>query len=41
MTLPSDAHIGQVSLTIRDLDRSLLFYRDVLGFVELGSPKRR
>lgn len=32
MTLPSDAHIGQVSLTVRDLDRSLLFYRDVLGF---------
>ena len=28
----ADAHIGQVSLTVRDLDRSLLFYRDVLGF---------
>lgn len=36
MSLPSDAHIGQVSLTVRDLQRSLLFYRDVLGFVELG-----
>ncbi len=31
MPLPADAHIGQVSLTVRDLDRSLLFYRDVLG----------
>jgi len=34
MALPADAHIGHVSLTVRDLDRSLLFYRDVLGFVE-------
>jgi len=34
MTLPSDAHIGQVSLTVSDLDRSLLFYQDVLGFAE-------
>lgn len=34
MALPSDAHIGQVSLTVRDLDRSVLFYRDVLGFDE-------
>ena len=33
MTLPGDAHIGQVSLTVRDLERSLPFYRDVLGFV--------
>jgi catechol 2,3-dioxygenase len=32
--LPGDAHIGQVSLTVRDLDRSLSFYRDVLGFRE-------
>ena len=39
MSLPQDAHIGQVSLTIRDLDRSLSFYRDVLGFVELGSGR--
>ena len=31
MPLPADAHIGQVSLTVRDLDRSLPFYRDVLG----------
>ena len=34
MALPDDAHIGQVSLTVRDLDRSVLFYRDVLGFHE-------
>lgn len=34
VSLPSDAHIGQVSLTVRDLDRSLSFYRDVLGFQE-------
>ena len=34
MPLPADAHIGQVSLAVRDLDRSLLFYRDVLGFTE-------
>lgn len=38
MTLPADAHIGQVSLTVRDLDRSRLFYRDVLGFVEMPRP---
>jgi len=36
MPLPHDAHIGQVSLTVRDLERSLSFYREVLGFVELG-----
>jgi catechol 2,3-dioxygenase len=30
--LPSDAHIGEVSLTISDLDRSVAFYTDVLGF---------
>jgi catechol 2,3-dioxygenase len=34
MALPADAHIGQVSLTVRDLDRSALFYSDVLGFRE-------
>ena len=39
MALPSDAHIGQVSLTVRDLQRSLQFYRDILGFTEL-SPGR-
>lgn len=36
MALPADAHIGQVSLTVRDLDRSLRFYKDVLGLVESG-----
>ncbi len=34
MPLPADAHIGQVILIVRDLERSLLFYRDVLGFTE-------
>ena len=34
MTLPADAHLGQVSLTVVDLDRSLLFYGGVLGFTE-------
>lgn len=33
--LPPDAHIGQVSLTVQDLHRSLRFYQDVLGFAEL------
>jgi catechol 2,3-dioxygenase len=32
MALPDDAHIEGVSLTVRDLDRSIAFYRDVLGF---------
>jgi catechol 2,3-dioxygenase len=32
VSLPSDAHIGRVSLTVSDLDRSVSFYRDVLGF---------
>ena len=32
MSLPDDAHIGAVSLTVRDLQRSIAFYRDVLGF---------
>lgn len=34
MPLPADAHIGSVSLTVSDLDRSVSFYRDVLGFEE-------
>ena len=34
MSLPSDAHIGQVSLTVSNLDRSISFYRDMLGFRE-------
>lgn len=32
MPLPADAHIGAVSLTVSDLNRSLPFYQDVLGF---------
>lgn len=39
--LPDDAHIGQVSLTISNLERSLAFYRDVLGFRELRREGRR
>lgn len=34
MPLPADAHIGSVSLTVSDLDRSVSFYRDILGFQE-------
>jgi catechol 2,3-dioxygenase len=30
--LPSDARIGEVSLAVSDLDRSLAFYTEVLGF---------
>jgi catechol 2,3-dioxygenase len=32
MPLPADAHIGQVRLTVRNLEQSINFYRDVLGF---------
>ena len=34
MPLPADAHIGKVSLDVSKLDRSIAFYRDVLGFRE-------
>jgi catechol 2,3-dioxygenase len=30
--LPSDAHVGRVRLRVKDLQRSLGFYRDLLGF---------
>ncbi len=33
MPLPTDAHIGSVTLTVSRLDRSLPFYVDTLGFV--------
>lgn len=32
MTLHPEVHIGHVHLTVADLDRSLAFYRDTLGF---------
>jgi catechol 2,3-dioxygenase len=31
--LPTDAHIGSVTLTVNRLDRSLAFYLSVLGFI--------
>lgn len=34
--LSDAAHIGGVRLQVADLDRSLAFYRDLLGFAELG-----
>lgn len=37
MALPVDAHLGMVSLTVGDLQRSRAFYRDVLGFEDRGS----
>jgi catechol 2,3-dioxygenase len=39
--LPPDAHIGSVSLRVSDLERSVAFYTDVLGFARLeGSAAR-
>jgi catechol 2,3-dioxygenase len=38
--LPADAHIGSVSLTVSDLDRSVSFYRDTLGFQEASREGR-
>lgn len=35
MPLPDDAHVGEVDLVVSSLDRSVAFYRDVLGFREL------
>lgn len=31
-TIPAQAHIGHVHLKVADLNRSLAFYRDLLGF---------
>lgn len=31
-SLPDDTHVGRVTLQIADLERSLAFYRDVIGF---------
>ena len=39
--LPPDAHIGEVSLTIADLDRSVAFYTEVLGFELRDSESSR
>jgi catechol 2,3-dioxygenase len=39
MALPADAHIGQVSLTVRDLDRAVSFYTEVLGFAVTGGGR--
>jgi catechol 2,3-dioxygenase len=41
MPLPADTHIGQVELTVQNLDRSVLFYGDVLGFTETHREARR
>jgi catechol 2,3-dioxygenase len=35
MGLPEDARIGEVELRVRDIDRSLEFYEQTLGFVRL------
>ena len=40
MALPADAHIGQVSLTVSNLEQSRLFYTDVLGFEADGERLR-
>lgn len=48
--LPADAHIGEVSLLVSNLERSVTFYADVLGFqveeraanhAALGPPRGR
>src|SRR5690348_4126131 len=40
MPLPQDAHIGQVSLTVSNVDQSIRFYTDVLGFEAGGTQLR-
>ena len=39
--LPPDTHIGRVRLRVGDLERSLRFYRDVLGFRIAGEERSR
>ncbi len=39
--LPDTTHIGHVHLKVRDLDRSLAFYRDMLGLREVAREGRR
>ncbi len=40
MPLPADTHIGSVSLRVTDLERSVSFYRDILGFQEISRDGR-
>lgn len=40
MALPDSTRIGRVTLQVGDLDRSLQFYRDVIGFRELARHDR-
>ena len=40
MPLPADTHIGSVSLTVSDLERSVSFYRDTLGLQEASRDSR-
>jgi catechol 2,3-dioxygenase len=37
MTLPDDARIGEVTLVVSDLERSVAFYQDTLGFAVQSS----
>lgn len=39
--LPADAHVGEVSLLVSDLDRSTAFYTDVLGFAPVERSVQR
>ncbi|MCY8545475.1 VOC family protein [Bacillus vallismortis] len=40
-SIHEDTHIGDVKLTIRSLERSLAFYRDVIGFQVLQKTDRQ
>lgn len=40
MPLPADAHIGQVTLRVRNREQSTTFYRDVLGFESTSESLR-